>query len=192
MVGINHHFYFIERWQGKLLNLPGDKPFSVAPNFISMIKEENASTTRKEQIHEEKAKFRLRRGCVDQVSTFCQLLQLCHIHAWPTVVVFLYIHGTFAVSTTTASLNVWQSLEYPVRAYGMMELSGFGHWLVRQNEVSGNMKSSYVCQKFVKNIDRIPRLLNNYLICLINIWTVCTWLVQVTVVACLLCNFGKL
>ncbi|CAH8490480.1 unnamed protein product [Dicrocoelium dendriticum] len=53
------------------------------------------STTREEFSREEQAAFRPNRGCIDQIFTLRQLLELRHIHRRPTIIVFLDIRAAF-------------------------------------------------------------------------------------------------
>ncbi|CAH8492285.1 unnamed protein product [Dicrocoelium dendriticum] len=76
-------------------NYRGISLISVASKIFVSVLLGRLSTTREEFSREEQAGFRPGRGCIDQIFTLRQVLELRHIHRRPTIVVFLDIRAAF-------------------------------------------------------------------------------------------------
>ena len=81
--------------RSECVNHRGISLIPVVSKLLAAILLRRLSATREMQTREEQAGFRTGRGCIDQIFTLRQILELCHTYRRPTIVVFLDIRGAF-------------------------------------------------------------------------------------------------
>ena len=59
--------------------------------------------------------FRSGRGCIDQIFTFCQVLEQRHIYERPTISIFLDLKGAFDSVDQTTLFNVLERKGVPLK-----------------------------------------------------------------------------